>query len=464
MKFYRWLQDNQFAVTLNELAEGISIYGSTVWKKYDDGEGTEIEEVKLENLFFDQAAECIDDTDVIECHELSENQLREKNEVWENISLVLEKCDKDEKIKVWEFWGHIPVSEGSIETEYKHIIGYGYGKDYIELFNEDADPEDQPYFDFHLGRYKGRWMRVGVVERLFKLQERLNQLVNQNAQTSEIASLLLLRSADPNMAGNVLTQIESGQIIPSSDLQQVAIQNPGIVNFMNELQMIERQADKVCMTPEVITGESLPSGTPFRSMATLGNAAKSAFKPYRENIGEKIGYLLKEHIFPEVVKEWKLEDLFDIGSDENDVKIYDELLKKREKRDFFIQNLLNGEVKTQSEVDAIGKLVENDSNRDRKIKIPKGCFDFEFGIRTNITGEEVDKTQKNDAAYNALVMSSQNPAIVNTPLFKQYLEDNGINYWKLTPEQVDQLSMGAQMGAQPQMQQPDQLTKQVNSL
>jgi hypothetical protein len=61
-------------------------------------------------------------------------------------------------------------------------------------------------------------------------------------------------------------------------------------------------------------------------------------------------------------------------------------------------------------------------------------------------------------------MSSQNPAIVNTPLFKQYLEDNGINYWKLTPEQIDQLSMGAQMGGQPPMAQPDQLTKQVNSL
>lgn len=463
MKFYRWLQDNQFAVTLNELAEGLAIYGSTVWKKYEDEGIVELEEVNLENLLFDPKAECISDSDVIEIHHLSSNELYGKKDVWENVDKVL-KLEKDKsEIEVWEWHGFVPVSEGSTDREYKHIIGHGWGDKYTELFSEDADPEEPKYFDFHLGRYKGRWQRIGVVERLYKLQERVNQLVNQNAQTSEIASLLLLRSADPNMAGNVLQSIESGQIIPSADLTQIPIQNPGIANFMNELQMIERQADRLCMTPEVITGESLPSGTPFRSMATLGNAAKSAFKPYRETVGEEIGYILKEHIFPEITKEWKKEDLFDIGTDENDIKIYDELLKRRSKRDYFIENLLSGNVVPENDVQAFGNSVVENQVRDRKINIPKNYFNFDFGIRTNITGEEVDKQQKNDAAYNALVMSSQNPAIVNTPLFKQYLEDNGINYWKLTPEQINQLSMGAMAGQNVQMPgKTDELMSQVN--
>lgn len=468
MKFYRWLQDNRFALKLNYLAEGIADQGSMVWKKRIVKGKTEVEEVNLAKLFFDPTVEDINDSDIIEMHELSLNDLRAKADVWDNVEQVIEKIIKDNgsgipKAEVWEITGHIPLSETSTDTEYRHVIGYGQGEDTVELFNdEDVSEDDKKYCDFHLGRYMGRWMRVGVYERLFKLQERANQLVNQNAQVSEIASLLLLRSADPNMSGNVLTQVENGQVIPSADLQQIAIQNPGIGNFIQELQLIERQADKLCMTPEVITGEQLPSGTPFRSLAVMTNAAKSAFKPYRENIGEKIGYLLKEDIFPAIVKEWNKGELFDITGDEQDVRVFDELLKARAKRDDFINNLLNGIVKTPEDLQLLDQQIENDTKRNRSLEIPKGYFNFDFGIKTNITGEEVDKAQKNDAYFNALTMSSQNPGLINTPLFKQYLEDNGIQYWKLTPEQLQQVTQNAVQGQPMVKGKTDALMAQVN--
>jgi len=41
-------------------------------------------------------------------------------------------------------------------------------------------------------------------------------------------------------------------------------------------------------------------------------------------------------------------------------------------------------------------------------------------------------------------MIGANPALLDTPLFRQYLENNGIPYWKLTPKQKEALEQAAQ--------------------
>jgi hypothetical protein len=99
----------------------------------------------------------------------------------------------------------------------------------------------------------------------------------------------------------------------------------------------------------------------------------------------------------------------------------------------------------------------------RKIEIPKGFFNFKYGIRFNITGESFDKQQQNDAYFNALQMVQGNPAITNIPLFKQYCENNGISWWKLTPKQQAELVQGQQAGQMPRQPRQDALMSQVNS-
>jgi hypothetical protein len=59
----------------------------------------------------------------------------------------------------------------------------------------------------------------------------------------------------------------------------------------------------------------------------------------------------------------------------------------------------------------------------------------------------------------------QNPAILNIPLFKQYLENNGIPYWKLRPEEVQEIVQGANAmgGAQTANPQGDKLMNMVDT-
>ncbi len=452
MKFQRWLEDSGFSGKLNDLAEGISMYGSFVFKKVKAPIGRvgeyDLEEVDLRNLYMSPTAKTLADSPfVIERHLLTEDQIRAKKDVWTDVekfiegATAIEQTDEKENqaddgtdvpfYEVFERWGYVEEDGDFVYKQY--IVGdIGDEEEHI-LWQQDANPSDLPYKDFHIGKYKGRWLRVGVVERLFKLQERVNTLVNQNADTTEIASLLLMRSDDENIMGNVLDSVVTGEIINTTNLEQVPIDNRGLNNFLQELAVIERQADKLCFTPEVVTGDSMPSGTPFRLGAVLSNAGKSTFRFYKESIGEQLGELLKKDIMPGVVKTWNHGDIFELGSDEGDIEMYDNLLINKLKwkayQDYFSTR---GTFPSQEMMALLDARVREVVGRDnRKIEIEKDFFNFKWGIKMNVTGEKVDKAAKNETLVNALNMISGNPAIVQNPLFRQLLEDNGITPMKL---------------------------------
>lgn len=456
-KVSEWFKDNSFYKTLNDLSEGLATYGSVVWKRHKTDGKTRIKEVKLDNIYFDQTVEFIKDADgIVEQHHLNKKELLDKEGIWDNVQEVLDKGDK-KGFDIWEYYGYDYTQEN---PEYVHIIGYGYGDDFIKLWEEQADKDDCPYEDFHLGRYRGKWLRTGVVERLFKLQERVNQLVNQNAAATEIASLLLLRSGSPDMIGNVLEQAINGQIIPDSTLEQVGLSNIGLNQFIQELQLIEQHADRLCLTPEIIQGEASPSNTTFRGIAVVNAGAVTAFKNYRQDVFERIAWILMEYIFPEAVKDWNKEQLLEMAEDETDIEEYDKNVAKIMK----LETLLGGTVVTPDiESQILTEIETNIKQVGRKVSLPKNYFNFKWGFKMMPTDDTVDKSAKNDAYYNSISFVLANPAVTEIPAFRQYCEDNNIAPFKLNAKQQEQIQqMGA--GPTPEQQQPDKLLSQAQQL
>ena len=462
-KVSQWFDEERFYQTLNSVGDATATYGSSVWKRYKDGGKTKIKKVRLNNIYFDQSVEWIKDADgIVELHQLSKKQLWDKDGVWDNIREVIKKDDKH-NYEVWEFYGY--YGDEDEKPEYKHIIGYGFGDDYIELWSEEVDKYDCPYEDFHIGEYQGRWLRIGVVERLFKLQERVNQLVNQNAQVSEIASLLLLKSGSPDMVGNVLEQAINGQIIPDETLEQIGISNTGLNNFLAELQLIENQADKLCFTPDIIQGKASPSNSTFRGIAVENANAVDAFREIKQNLLEKIADILMEYVFPETVKNWNHEDIIEMAEDDADVEEYINALQRKAQIDYLLANegnVVTPEIKKR----ILDRIEDAVKQQGRSIKIPKNFFNFKWGFKMMPTDETVDKSARNDAYFNALQMTSVNPAITDIPLFRQYCEDNGISAWKLTPKQKEELQQAMNQGRQatgtlPEPREPDRLLQQA---
>ena len=55
--------------------------------------------------------------------------------------------------------------------------------------------------------------------------------------------------------------------------------------YQTEITNIERQADRIANTSEVVTGEALPTNTPYRLGAQLGASAAKITEHIRENCG-----------------------------------------------------------------------------------------------------------------------------------------------------------------------------------
>jgi len=461
IKAKEWFRDEKFYQTLNDLAQGISTYGSIIWKVVTEEGVNQLKECKLENLYFDQATEKIEDADLVEKHYLTRNALMGKMDIWTDVEKVLEKEKDNGTIELWEYTGYL-YEDG--QNNYKHIIGYGSGDDYTELWNEPIKKEDCPYELFRLGRYNGRALGIGVVERLFEIQERTNELINQNAESTRIASLLLFKSANMDLTGNVLEQAINGQIVPDESFEQVGIQNTGLNQFIQELQLLNQQADRLCMTPEIIQGESSPSSATFRGLAVVNSAAENAFTIYRQNLGEQVSDVLMQWIFPDVIKGWNKGMIVEIAQDDVDVEMYDKAVKNWMAK----EKMLNGEQLSTEILDNIEEQVTGElKTKGRKVEVPKDWFNFKFGFKLMPTSETGDKLQINDAMFNALQMTGANPTLTDIPLFRQYLENNGISYWKLTPKQKEQLEQANTEGnAQtlPEPKKPDALLASAKPL
>ena len=458
----KWFDDGAFYKTLNDTGEGLATYGSQVWKEYKEKGETKVKEVKLDNLYFDQSVEWIKDSNIVELHELTTHDLWEKDGIWDNVVDVFKTDRKTHKYEVWEFTGYYSENEDE-KPVYKHVIGHGYGQQEIILWEEEITQDECPYIDFHLGKYRGTWLRMGVVQRLFDLQERTNTLVNQNAQSTAIASLLLLKSANADITGNVLEQAVNGQIVGDETLQQIGITNTGLNQFVQELQLINQQADKLCLTPEIVQGEASPSNTTFRGIAVVNAGAVTAFKNYRQDFFEKVANFLLKEVFPTLVKKWSREKLIEMSEDDEDIEDYDKEIIEDAKR----QSLLNGNLVTpELEQQIIGDVQNNIKKIGRNVVPKEGFFNFKWGFKMVATDESVDKSAQNDAYFNALQMTGANPTLTETPLFKQYLENNGISPQKMTPAQKQELQQAAMGGANqmPEQKQPDQLLAQAGMI
>jgi hypothetical protein len=453
--FSKWIDETNFSVDIDDMTRNTAAFGSSIWKICEDDDGKYPEQVDLRNVCFNQKAKSIRETDFVEFHYLTEQQIRAKSEYWDNIDELL-KTAKDvntdrgvntDEYEIYEYVGYDIDNKTFI-----HRIGAGKGDKEVIAFEEKIEPDDSPYYDFRLFEYDGRWLSRGVYETCFPEQERANTIVNENAAATSIASLLLLRSNDPNTNGNVLTQAVNGQIVNSADLQQVAMDNRAFGILLNELQTIERQVQKKLMLPDIATGDNLPAGTPFRGMAVMSNAYKSAFKQIRNRIAQTVSDVLLEEIFPSLVKDWNKGKIIEIADNEEDVKMYDKAVKERALLEAYI--VANNEglvINPEDEAEIEQYVDEKIQTSGRKVDIEKGFFDFDYGIKLDPTGETQDRAAVNDVIINALQMIQANPAITEVPAFKQLLESNGISPFKLEPKQQENIR---QMGApvQPQEQ------------
>ena len=406
-----WMRDNKESVDINDAVEMGTGWGNVVWKKIKGG----YEIVDLKNFYvLNQTAQLLEDSPVIERHILTQSELRAKSDIWENIDDVIETCgdktisavkdgvETEKSVEYYEIYernGEVSEQDlheaqgkkGGKEDKYllaKIIVaGISKGEGAYVLYADEI--KKMPYKEYHRGRYHGRWFRQGLYEVLFDIQTRANEIGNQIARGLEWSAKTIFSTSDKIIQQNVLTDMRSGDIIKALDLKQVNTRMEGIDQLIADWNRLMEMADRLCNSYEVVTGESLPAGTPFRLGAMMNQNANKLFDFIREKLGIAIESVYQEWVMPDILKDLKKKDIIRVTGDTEIMNRYYDMVING----WYMKNLpmLPPHTTEQAMLMKQQALQEMQARPEQFLKLSKDMWDeFKPRMTVVITGENVN--------------------------------------------------------------------------
>lgn len=370
LKLLEYMREKDMDTEFNEAVEEGSGWGNIVWKKV---KGT-FERVDLKNFYvINQTAKTLDETPVIERHQMTSSDLRAKIGIWDNVKEVLEQ-NKSKLYKsqlqnvatettvpyyeIFERNGEVclkdlkeahgeEVMEGDSDIYvFAKIIGAAETNstslsptiNFILFAEENKGKTNcDLYQEFHRGVYKGKWFREGMYELLFDLQVRLNQIGNQLAQALELSSKTILRSGDKLIVQNILTDMRNGDVLKAADLEQVQLTSTGIPQLIAEWNLIQQQMNDIANSSPIVTGEGIPQRMAFQLAALLNQNSNKLFDYIRQKLSIPFTVMFEKWVVPAFIKELSGKEILRLTGDP---KMLDRLYTMIA-NDWYVSNLLN---------------------------------------------------------------------------------------------------------------------------
>lgn len=466
---YNWMKDVNFAKTLNEMGQTRAKFGGVLVKKCMEQEEGEEEELELEvvdwrNVIVDPSNP---DDMVIEKHYLTENELAEKEGVWEGVREAIDVVRKsaEKKLEVFEVTAELPGSyapEGGDDYTYRIQKFFLYNKTKsgkaVILYHEFLD--EFPYKYLAWEKINGRLGR-GIVEDGFEAQQWTNDAVIKEKEAMELGSKVIFKSTDPSIQNNILSEVENGQIIkiaPNTDLAIANTITNNLPEFRALIQSWDSQLEKTTSTFNAVTGETMPSGTAYRTTAILNQEATSMFDYRREEMGIFLVEIFTDWIIPYLLKKFNKAHILAAEFTPEELKAIDDSFANYDATMKMKESILSG---NPVYAEDYAKLVQETkdllmkSKDKRFLDIPKGQYkNWKPKVTILTTGEQKNKAVILESLNNVLMTAAKAPQVLTDPtlskVFAKILEVSGSGISPIS------LGMGANMNASAQPQQPPQ--------
>ena len=130
--------------------------------------------------------------------------------------------------------------------------------------------------------------------------------------------------------------MDNGDVVITDDLSQVDVRMRSLDQLILDWNRLMTDADRLSNSFEVVRGESLPSGTPFRLGLLIDQNAGRLFTLLRQKITLVYKRVFREWLMPELVKGMKGKDIFRFVGE---VEILDQL-REILVENWYMQNLV----------------------------------------------------------------------------------------------------------------------------
>lgn len=422
----KFLMNTNHGVKLNEEIEQFIDDGNIIARRVE-GSGEIYEPVLPQNIILgDTSAKCLEDTTVIERDNINQNELF-KMKGWQQIDKVIELCNAgSDQIPFYEtYFRYGEMSKELLGQVKKEVHGteYNAGEDDTKTFvqtltimvqavtgktrAEDSQDENtkategiivfaeelipkeikitsklkitryKPYESAHLGKYTGRFWRMGYREVGMPYQNRANELGNQIRRVMKVASKILFWSNDESIAGkNILSAVKNGQILKAQHLDILNNIFPNLSLFSEEWNRNINELTKALKAFEIASGESLPSSTSATAIAIQNEKIGLYYNYKREKFALWKTAVFSRWVIPDLVKDLKAQEIVEITGDSGYMEeMVDAYLNAWILKNYFKFIALNGGVPTQEEIDLIKQ-----TKKEELLKKPKLFLEMEKGF------------------------------------------------------------------------------------
>ncbi len=470
--FKQWSKDNFFGELINDTVERYPKYGTVVLKRLKE----KLESVPLRNLRNQQDCKTLKEAEyVIEEHEYSKSQLSEFEE-WETKDVV----EYGDKVKVFERYGEVPKKivngwkDGIYESEDDDMVKAMSivlvdtetplnQTDQKNKTNEKilycVEVDEYPYEEVHWAKQDGRWLGIGEMENLFENQFSANELANLRRRALVHSSRRLYQSSDDGIARNLLRDVKDGDILritPNGQVTQVDNQTRSLAEFSSDEQVWDQNSQQKSFTYEVATGETLPSGTPFRLGVQLAAAVRSHFDLKREKLGLFFKRVVIEFMIPIFQSQAEKEKILTFQMDEDGMNDMKEAIAEVAAYNAAQEALMSDNPPDYPSIKAKA-FQEIEQRPFLFVQIFKEMYkNMKNHLELVITGEEVDIASKIETWKNIFQIISANPMALSDPNSRNVLKKIA----GLAGENIDSvLSAAPPMMAQPMGQPMGQSTQ-----
>jgi len=473
----QWLKTSKLANVLNQIAEQGPKYGSVVLEKTKDGAKV----VDLRKLILDPTVEFIKDSRfVTTIHYMTPSELRASG--WKNVDVAIERFGKANAqsayedldgsvnqlqstpyIKVYKRYGEVPkwwidggksmemvkalfIVAGAEETE-KDATGNVTSELGVVLFSSRWYKE-WPFKDYHYSKIIGRWLGLGIVESLFDVQVRLNEIKNQKRISMEISTIHLFQTKDKQIVRNVLTDLQSGDVLTSPNgIEPIVNEERNLSAFDSEETSYLTHAQRVSFAYDAVAGESSAASTTATAVINAQQQASSTFGFKRENYTNMLRDFFNDLVLPQLMKDLTPEHIMRFTGSTQELQKLDQAASEIYANDEIKKAILAGKHVTLEMQDLLKEKAVKTFKAlgdSRFIKIKQAFYDdAEFEFDFNIGNEQLNPQQILENTRE--LIGSYNPQAMNDPRFKllyfKYAEALGVTQGEieLADEQAAQL-------------------------
>lgn len=460
-----WMKEQNIGEKLNELSSKLPRYGNVVFKTANG----KVSVVNIKNLSNDPYVPSLHDSYMVkERHYMTPKQLKDQKE-WDQgiIDSLLEELSRQssksritvDEIYIYGTKSYFGGSKAKDDTLTRGVVIIAnldlyekddHGKivkDYSKvLYKAEAD---LPYYEFFWEEFDGTWLRESVIRELLDSQMRINEVVNLQGKGFHWTNKKIFQTKDMGVARNLFYGVRNGDILRvNSEITPVVNEERNLPAFREDMRLWEDNMRRHSFSFESISGESLPSGTPFRLGFIQQQAAGGYFDQKRENIGLMLKKLIVDVIIPSFQKSSRRKHIFNLYGEDSELSTIEGLFvefalyKNIEK---FYQT--TGIIPTEEEVtqERERALAKIRSRSFRELDIPDDFYEnLKYKVDIVITNESVAMDSKIQTLTTILQTLGTNPMILQDETMKRVffkiLDFSGIN-----PEELRVASTKAQI-------------------